>query len=149
MGTYNLHILIRFEIELALLRGELSLDEAPEAWDAKYQAYLGVRAPEIKDGLMQDVHWSAGLIGYFPTYTLGNLYAAQFFARAEQELGPLEAQFAQGAFGPLLEWLRKNIYQQGSRYWPRDLVRRVTGQDLNPQFLIDYLQRKYTALYEV
>lgn len=147
--TYNLHILIRFEIELALLRGDLSLDEAPEAWDAKYQAYLGIKAPEIKDGLMQDVHWSAGLIGYFPTYTLGNLYAAQFFAQAEQELGALEAQFAQGDFAPLLEWTRRQIHHQGSRYWPRDLLRKVTGQDLNPQFLIDYLNRKYSALYGI
>jgi carboxypeptidase Taq len=96
---------------------------------------------------MQDVHWSAGLIGYFPTYTLGNLYAAQFFARAEQELGSLEAQFARGEFTPLLEWTRKNIHHQGSRYWPRDLLCQVTGQDLNPQFLIDYLNRKYLALY--
>jgi len=145
--TYNLHIMIRFEVELALLRGELSIDDVPEAWDAKYQEYLGVRSPEIRDGVMQDVHWSAGLIGYFPTYTLGNLYAAQFFARAEQELGSLEAQFARGEFTPLLEWTRKNIHHQGSRYWPRDLLCQVTGQDLNPQFLIDYLNRKYLALY--
>lgn len=147
--TYNLHILIRFEIELALLRGDLSLEEAPEAWDAKYQAYLGIKAPEIKDGLMQDVHWSAGLIGYFPTYTLGNLYAAQFFAKAEQELGGLEARFERGEFAPLLNWTREKIHHQGSRYWPRDLLRHVTGEDLNPQYLVEYLTRKYTALYGV
>lgn len=147
--TYNLHILIRFEIELALLRGELHIDDAPEAWDAKYQAYLGVQAPEIKDGLMQDVHWSAGLIGYFPTYTLGNLYAAQFFTKAEQELGSLEEQFARGEFAPLLRWTREKIHHQGSRYWPRDLLKAVTDQDINPEYLIEYLTRKYTALYDV
>ncbi len=146
--TYNLHILIRFEIELALLRGDLGLDEAPEAWDARYQAYLGLKAPEIKDGLMQDVHWSAGLIGYFPTYALGNLYGAQFFAQAEKDLGYLEAQFERGEFAPLLNWTRE-IHRQGSRYWPRDLLRHITGEDLNPQYLINYLNRKFGMLYEV
>ncbi|MBO1438186.1 carboxypeptidase M32 [Meiothermus sp. CFH 77666] len=145
--TYNLHILIRFEIELALLRGELDIDEAPEAWDAKYQAYLGVQSPAIRDGLMQDVHWSAGLIGYFPTYTLGNLYGAQLFVQAEKDLGPLEAQFERGEFAPLLNWTREKIHRQGSRYWPRDLLKQVTGEDLNPQYLVDYLNRKFGMLY--
>ncbi|RDI96653.1 carboxypeptidase M32 [Meiothermus sp. QL-1] len=145
--TYNLHILIRFELELALLRGELSLDELPMAWDEKYQAYLGVKAAEIKDGVMQDVHWAAGLIGYFPTYTLGNLYAAQLFAQAERELGALEPQFAQGAFAPFLAWTRDRIHHQGSRYWPRELLRRVTGEDINPAYLIRYLESKFGALY--
>ncbi|WP_027882124.1 carboxypeptidase M32 [Meiothermus rufus] len=147
--TYNLHVLIRFELERALLQGELSIDDLPEAWDAKYQAYLGVRAPEMQDGVLQDVHWSAGLIGYFPTYTLGNLYAAQFFAQAQKELGDLEAQFAQGEFAPLLEWTRQKIHRQGSRYWPRDLLKEVTGEDLNPRYLVEYLNRKFGALYGV
>jgi carboxypeptidase Taq len=145
--TYNLHILIRFELELALLRNQLSVDDLPEAWDSKYQAYLGVRAPNVADGVMQDVHWSAGLLGYFPTYSLGNLYGAQLFARAQEALGPLEEQFAGGQFAPLLNWSRQHIHQQGSRYQPRDLLKQATGQDLNPQYLIDYLERKYGALY--
>lgn len=147
--TYNLHIMIRFEVELALLRGELEINDAPEAWDAKYQEYLGVRSPEIRDGVLQDVHWSAGLIGYFPTYSLGNLYGAQFFIQAEKDLGNLEAQFERGEFAPLLNWTREKIHHQGSRYWPRDLLRNVTGEDLNPQYLIDYLNRKFRMLYEV
>jgi carboxypeptidase Taq len=147
--TYNLHILIRFEVELALLRGELTIEDAPEAWDVKYQQYLGVRSPEIRDGVMQDVHWSAGLIGYFPTYSLGNLYGAQFFVQAERDLGNLEAQFERGEFAPLLNWTREKIHHQGSRYWPRDLLRSVTGEDLNPQYLIDYLNRKFGMLYQV
>ncbi|MER3482888.1 MAG: carboxypeptidase M32 [Meiothermus sp.] len=147
--TYNLHIMIRFEVELALLRGELEVDDAPGAWDAKYKEYLGIQAPEIKDGVMQDVHWAAGLIGYFPTYSLGNLYGAQFFAQAERDLGDLEAQFARGEFAPLLNWQRENIHQQGSRFWPRDLLKKVTAEDLNPQYLIDYLNRKFGALYGV
>jgi len=145
--TYNLHIMIRFEVELALLRGELEVDDAPAAWDAKYREYLGIQAPQIKDGVMQDVHWSAGLIGYFPTYALGNLYGAQFFAQAERDLGNLQAQFAKGEFAPLLEWQREHIHRQGSRYWPRDLLEKVTGEDLNPQYLVDYLNRKFGALY--
>ncbi|MCX7740061.1 MAG: carboxypeptidase M32, partial [Meiothermus sp.] len=100
-------------------------------------------------GVMQDLHGAAGLIGYFPTYTLGNLYAAQFFAQAERELGPLEDQFARGDFLPLLEWTRRNIHHQGSRYWPRDLLQRGTAEDLNPGYLLAYLERKFTALYGV
>lgn len=147
--TYNLHIMIRFEVELALLRGELEVDDAPEAWDAKYQEYLGLRSPNLADGVMQDVHWSAGLIGYFSTYALGNLYGAQFFAQAERELGNLQEQFARGEFTPLLEWQREKIHRQGSRYWPRELLRRVTSEDLNPRYLIDYLNRKFGVLYGV
>lgn len=147
--TYNLHIMIRFEVELALLRGDISIDDAPAVWDEKYREYLGVSAPELKDGVMQDVHWSAGLIGYFPTYSLGNLYGAQFFAQAEKDLGNLEAQFTQGQFASLLDWTRQKIHHQGSRYWPRDLVKNVTGEDLNPEYLINYLNRKFGALYEI
>jgi hypothetical protein len=96
---------------------------------------------------MQDIHWSAGLFGYFPTYTLGNLYAAQFFARAEADLGPLEEKFAGGDFAPLLAWLRDRIHSQGHRLWARPLVREVTGVDLQPSYLVRYLQRKFGALY--
>lgn len=147
--TYNLHILIRFEVELALLRGTLEVDQAPEAWDGKYQEYLGIRSPNYADGVMQDVHWASGLIGYFPTYSLGNLYGAQFFVQAEKDLGNLQEQFARGEFAPLLEWQRENIHNQGSRYWPRDLLKKVTGEDLNPQYLVEYLNRKFGALYGV
>ncbi|RIH89104.1 Thermostable carboxypeptidase 1 [Calidithermus roseus] len=147
--TYNLHIMIRFELELALLRGELSLDDAPEAWNQKYREYLGISSPTLADGVMQDVHWSAGLIGYFPTYSLGNLYAAQFFRQAEKELGALEPQFERGEFAPFLEWTRRKIHHQGSRYWPRELLKNVTGEDLNPEYLIRYLHGKFRSLYGV
>jgi len=96
---------------------------------------------------MQDIHWSAGLFGYFPTYTLGNLYAAQFFAHAEKDLGPLEEKFAKGDFAPLLAWLRDRIHSQGHRLWARPLVREVTGVDLQPRYLVGYLQRKFGSLY--
>ncbi|RTG95260.1 carboxypeptidase M32 [Thermus scotoductus] len=145
--TYNLHILVRLELELALFRGELALEDLPGAWEERYRAYLGVAPKDYKDGVMQDVHWSGGMFGYFPTYTLGNLYAAQFFAKAQEELGPLEPLFARGEFRPFLDWSRTKIHAEGSRYRPRVLVERVTGAPLSERPFLTYLEGKYTALY--
>ncbi|MBI5250833.1 MAG: carboxypeptidase M32 [Desulfomonile tiedjei] len=145
--TYNIHILLRFELEVLLIRGDLDVRDLPDAWNSKMQAYLGVTPPDFSQGSMQDVHWSSGSIGYFPTYTLGNLYSAQFFAQAEKDLGDLRLQIERGEFAPLLDWLRRKIHNQGTRYLPRDLVKTVTGEDLDSQFLIDYLERKYSELY--
>jgi carboxypeptidase Taq len=148
-ATYNLHILIRFELEQALLSGDLTADDAPMAWNDKYRQYLGVASPTDADGVMQDVHWSAGLVGYFPTYTLGNLYAAQFFAAADREVGGLRAQFVRGEFQPLREWLRGKIHRYGQRYTSAELVKRVTGQELSSAPLMKHLQDKYGELYGV
>jgi len=145
--TYNLHILLRFELERALMNGDLEVEELPGAFNDKMQAYLGMTPPSPGQGVMQDVHWSAGLFGYFPTYTLGNLYAAQFYARAEADLGPLEEGFAAGDFAPLLTWLREKIHLQGNRLWARPLVKEVTGEGLEPRRLVGYLARKFGALY--
>lgn len=145
--TYNLHILVRFELELALLREEVSPEDLPLAWAERYRAYLGVAPRDYRDGVMQDVHWSAGLMGYFPTYTLGNVYAAQFFKRAEEELGPLEEAFARGEFRPFLDWTRRRIHREGSRFWPKTLVERVTGKPPSARYLLEYLERKCSALY--
>ena len=147
--TYNLHILLRFELEVALIRGDLQANDLPQAWNDKMLKYLGLTPPDYAQGVMQDVHWSSGSIGYFPTYTLGNLYAAQFFNRAEKDLGDLDSFISRGEFEPLLEWLRKNIHSHGSAYLPRNLLIRATGEDLNPSFLIDYLENKYKVLYAV
>ena len=146
--TYNLHILLRFELERALMNGDLTVADLPGAFNDKMRAYLGLTPSGPGQGVMQDIHWSAGLFGYFPTYTLGNLYAAQFYARAEAELGPLEERFAAGDFAPLLTWLREKIHSQGHRLWARPLVREVTGEELTPQYLVRYLQRKFGALYD-
>lgn len=145
--TYNLHILLRFELERALIRGDLRVADLPGAWNEKMQAYLGLTPPNHAQGVMQDVHWSGGHLGYFPTYTLGNIYAAQFFARAEKDLGDLSEGFARGDFAPLLRWLREKIHSQGKRYRPRQLVQAVTGEDLNPEYLIKYLMKKFGELY--
>ena len=147
--TYNLHILLRFELERALMNGDLEVEDFPGAFNDKMRAFLGLTPPGPGQGVMQDIHWSAGLFGYFPTYTLGNLYAAQFYARAEAELGPLEERFARGEFAPLLTWLREKIHRQGNRLWARPLAKEVTGEDLDPRYLVRYLQRKFGALYEV
>ncbi|MEJ2671255.1 MAG: carboxypeptidase M32 [Deltaproteobacteria bacterium] len=145
--TYNLHILLRFELERALMNDHLQVNDLPAAWADKMQAFLGLTPPDFSHGVMQDIHWSAGLFGYFPTYTLGNLYAAQFFAQAQTDLGSLEDKFAVGDFAPLLKWLRDRIHSQGHRLWARPLVRKVTGVDLEPHHLVRYLQRKFGALY--
>ena len=117
-ATYNLHIIVRFELEQAMLSGELSPANLPEAWREKYQSYLGIEPADDAEGCMQDVHWSAGLFGYFPTYSLGNLYAAQFYEQADADLGDLAAQFARGEFAPLREWLGEKIHRRRS-WWSR------------------------------
>ena len=146
-ATYNLHILIRFELEQALLLDDLQVADLPGAWNEKYRQYLGVTPPSDADGVLQDIHWSAGLVGYFPTYSLGNLYAAQFFQQADADLGGLDAQFARGEFAPLAGWLREKIHQTGQRFTAAELVRRVTGKPLSHQALIEHLRGKLGPLY--
>lgn len=145
--TYNLHILLRFELETALLSRELDAKDLPEAWNAKMKQYLGITPPDDAKGCLQDVHWSCGLVGYFPTYTLGNLYSAQFFEQARKDLGDLDAMFAKGEYLPLLGWLRKNIHEHGKRYSARDLVKKVTGSDLSAAPLVSYLKKKVDTYY--
>lgn len=147
--TYNLHVLLRFEVERALLRNDLSTADLPAAWNEKMKHYLGVTPPNDAQGCLQDIHWSSGMIGYFPTYTLGNLYAAQFFEQAKNDLGDLDAQFSRGEFQPLLGWLRKNIHSKGMTYPPRELARRVTGKELTPDALLAHLRRKAAEVYGV
>lgn len=146
-ATYNLHILIRFELEQALLADEIPIADLPTAWNDKYEKYLGIRPETDADGVLQDVHWSAGLVGYFPTYALGNLYASQFFGRAEKDLGALGPQFARGEFSPLREWLNKQIHTHGQCYSAADLVQKITGKPLSHDPLIGHLREKLGSLY--
>lgn len=146
-ATYNLHILLRFELEQALLSGDLPTADLPGEWNRRMRADLGVDVPDDARGCLQDIHWSGGAIGYFPTYTLGNLYAAQFFQSAQRELGDASAAFARGQFAPLLAWLRTNIHQHGMRYRPRELVQRVTGRDLEARPLLDHLRATAQEVY--
>ncbi len=148
-ATYNLHILIRFELEQALLDDQLRVAELPGAWNEKYRHYLDITPPNDSDGVLQDIHWSAGLVGYFPTYSLGNLYAAQFFAKADQDLGGLHRQFAHGEFQPLREWLRDQIHRHGSCFTAPQLVERVTGKPLSHEPLMAHLYGKFGPLYDL
>jgi carboxypeptidase Taq len=146
--SYDLHIKIRFDLELALLSGDLRAADLPGAWGELYERYLGVRPEDDRSGCLQDIHWADGLIGYFPTYTLGNVYAAQLFAAAERVVGPLEESFARGEFGPLREWLREHVHRHGMRWPVATLVERATGEGPNPVFLVESLRRRYGQLRE-
>ena len=145
--TYNLHVLIRFELERALISGDLALNDLPGAWNDSYRDALGVTPKNDAEGCLQDIHWSAGLVGYFPTYTLGNMYAAQFHAQAALDLGDPSDAFSRGDFSGLLAWLRAQIHRHGQRYRAADLARRITGDGPNPTPLIQSLRAKYSALY--
>ncbi len=145
--TYNLHIMLRFEIEQAIINEGLPVEEIPAAWNALFKEYLGLDVPDDSLGVLQDIHWSFGAIGYFPTYALGNLYGAQFFAQARKEIPDLDVHFAAGNFEPLLNWLREHIYQHGQRYRAHDLVQVITGEPLSYKPLMSYLRNKYSDLY--
>ena len=148
-ATYNLHVLLRFELEQAMVAGDLSIADLPGAWDERMRKYLGITPPDAARGVLQDIHWSGGSIGYFATYTLGNLYSAQFFEQARLDLGDLDAMFAAGEFRPLLGWLREKVHRHGRRYSARELARRVTGSDLSAEPLLRHLRRKAADVYGV
>lgn len=147
--TYNLHILVRFEIEQEFFNGDLSPKDIPGAWNEKFKNYFDLVPPDDAQGCLQDVHWSSGYIGYFPTYSLGNLYSSQFFNQAKKELGDLDEQFARGEFGNLRKWLKEKIHLQGQRYRAEKLVEVVTGKPLSHRPLMDYLKAKYGELYGI
>lgn len=147
--TYNLHVILRFDLERALFEGSLQVAELEGAWNNGMRELLGVESPEPRNGYLQDVHWSVGLMGYFPTYTLGNLIACQLMAAAGSAIPDLDTQLAAGAFKPLREWLRNNIHRHGRRFPPAELVERATGKPLTAQPFIAYLEEKFGALYEL
>jgi carboxypeptidase Taq len=140
--TYNLHIVLRFELELALIEGALAVDDVPGAWNEGIERLLGVEVPDDAHGALQDVHWGAGLFGYFPTYTLGNLMAAQLWTRMAADLPDIEQHIEAGEFAPLREWLRENVHRHGRKFPPRELLRRVTGEPLRTEPFLDYLRAK-------
>ena len=146
--TYNLHVMVRFEIELALIEGQIQAEDLPAIWNEKIQEYLGITPDSDTNGVLQDVHWSFGAFGYFPTYTLGNLYASMFYAQAKKELPSLEADIASGHMLPLKNWLNQNIHRWGRQYPPDTLVHRVTGQAPSPEPFLTYLEQKFSRLYD-
>ena len=144
--TYNLHIMIRFELERSVLEGDLKVADLPEAWNARYREYLEIDPPDATRGVLQDIHWPGGAIGYFPTYTLGNVYAAQIYAAADAELG-LDDRLRQGDFASLLKWLRENVHSHGQRYSGSGLVEHISGKPVSPEPLMAYLKAKLGPLY--
>lgn len=146
-ATYNLHILLRFDIERPLIAGDLEPADVPDVWNETFTTYFGITPPDDARGCLQDIHWSGGMIGYFPTYALGNMYAAQFFAAACRELPGLAEGFARGEFAALKGWLNEKIHRRGRRYRAQKLVQAVTGQPLSHHALIEHLHRKFDELY--
>ena len=147
--TYTLHIVMRFELERDMLDGTLDPADLPEAWNQKMESRLGIRPPNNRLGCLQDIHWSDGLIGYFPTYSLGNLLAAQLWNQVRSELPQLEQEIERGECGALLAWLREKIHRKGSSVWPGEVVQQVCGQPMQVQPFLDYLWGKYTDLYSL
>lgn len=147
--TYNMHIMLRFEIEQQLLSGDLKPADVPAVWSDKVSSYFGITVPSDAHGCLQDIHWSAGLLGYFPTYALGNMYAAQFYNAAKRDLGDLDGQFSKGIFKPLKGWLNEKIHRHGKRYPAERLVEVVTGEKLSHEPLIAHLRGKFSELYKL
>ena len=148
-ATYNLHILLRFELEVALLEDELSVADLPTAWNAKMEEYFGIAPENDAEGVLQDVHWSDGLFGYFPTYTIGNVLSVQFFDEAVKQRPEIPIKMKEGEFSTLHTWLRENIYRHGSRYDPDELVERATGRLLDTAPYLRYLENKFGELYNL
>lgn len=147
--SYNLHVMLRFELELALIEGILKVKDLPEAWNEKMQNYLGICPKSFSEGVMQDVHWSLGLIGYFPTYTLGNLYAAQFFETFKKTRPNWSQELTHGQFSHLREWQTEHIHRHGRRFLPTDLCKQATGAPLSEDPYLSYLKGKYSALFHL
>ena len=149
-ATYNLHITLRFELEQEMLSGELKLDDLPEAWNARMSEYLGIDVPDDSQGVLQDVHWSGGSIGYFPTYALGNLISAQIWEKITADLPSLESDFEQGEFGGLRDWLRDNLHRLGRKYTPGETLERVVGTpEIDPEPYVRYLRGKLADIYGI
>jgi carboxypeptidase Taq len=147
--TYNLHIVLRYEMELLLIHDELPLADVPSAWNERMRRYLGVTPPDDTLGVLQDIHWAWGEFGYFPTYSLGNLYSASLYRAAERAMPELTERLRRGELLALRDWLRTHVHLQGFRLPAEDLIRQVTGRGLTDTDFLEYLRGKYGALYGV
>ncbi|MDX6631297.1 MAG: carboxypeptidase Taq, partial [Gaiellales bacterium] len=147
--TYHLHVFLRFELELALVRGDLAVDDLPAAWNERMGSLVGIAPPDDGVGVLQDVHWSAGLVGYFPTYTLGTLYSAQFLDAIERDLGPIDVLVRAGEYHRLLGWLREHVHSRGALVPPEQIAHDATGEALGHAAFMRYLRAKYGELYDL
>ncbi len=148
-ATYNLHIMLRLELEIALMEGSLAVKDAPQAWNEKFEEYLGIVPPNDADGVLQDVHWSFGGFGYFPTYALGNLVSAQLWEKMSEDIDDIDGKVAAADFTPILAWLREHIHVHGAKFEPQELVEKVTGSKITPEPFIRYLKKKFGAIYNL
>jgi carboxypeptidase Taq len=148
-ATYNLHIMLRMELEIALLEGKLSVKDLPQIWNEKMQSYLGITPANDAEGVLQDVHWSGGMMGYFPTYALGNIVGSQIWEKVNEDIPTLDDQLEKGEFRPLLTWLSDKVYQHGSKFEPKDIIKMVTGESIQPGPYIKYLETKYKEIYKL
>jgi carboxypeptidase Taq len=148
-ATYNLHIMLRLELEIALMEGSLAVKDLADAWNSRVKEYLGLTPPDDASGVLQDVHWSQGYFGYFSTYALGNLVSAQIWEALKADLPDLDKNISQGEFRPLLAWLREKIHRHGSKFEPQDLIRKVTGTGITPEPYMRYLTAKYSEIYHL
>jgi carboxypeptidase Taq len=146
-ATYNLHIMLRLELEIGMIEGNIDLKNLPEIWNTKMQEYVGITPPDDAHGVLQDIHWSAGLFGYFPTYALGNLVSAQLWEKINKDIRGLDDQIRSGKFDSLLNWLREKIHIHGHKYDPQDLIQKVTGSKINSAAYVRYLTKKYSDIY--
>lgn len=147
--TYNFHIMLRFEIEEALINNKITTKELPLIWNDKMKEYLGIVPPNNSLGVLQDVHWSNGSFGYFPSYMLGNLYAAQLFSKLKQDIPDYSLELEKGNATIIITWLKENIHQYGKMFEPQELIYKVTGETLNPKYFVDYITNKYTEIYNI
>lgn len=145
--TYGLHIILRFELEKDLIEGKVQVNELPEVWNTKFEELIGIFPPDDAEGVLQDIHWSMGMIGYFPTYFLGTLYGAQIYNNALKHNPNLPEEYKKGEFSNIVNYLRENVHQHGSIYRANDLIKRVTGEDLNPDYFLKYVEAKFYPIY--
>ncbi|MCR1952676.1 MULTISPECIES: carboxypeptidase M32 [unclassified Clostridium] len=147
--TYGLHIIIRYEIEKELINGRIGVDDLKELWNKKYKEYLGIEPKNDSEGILQDMHWSDGSFGYFPSYALGNLYGAQMFHKLLEENPNIMEEVKNGNFTEIFNWLKEKVHVHGSLYTPEELIKNITGEELNSKYFIDYLKNKYYRIYDV
>jgi carboxypeptidase Taq len=148
-ATYGLHIILRFELEQEVMNGQLALKDLPEAWNARMKQYLGIDVPDDARGVLQDIHWSGGMLGYFPTYALGNIISAQIWEKALAAMPDLYEQFERGEFMPLREWLRETLHKHGRKFTPQETMRRVVGGPITVGPFVRYLKNKFSDIYQL
>ena len=148
-ATYNLHIMLRLDLEIALLEGKVEIKDLPYVWDSLMDEYLGVHPESDRNGVLQDIHWASGMIGYFSAYALGNIISVQLWEKMLLDMPDLDYQFERGEFSTLLGWLRENVHQHGAKYEPQELVKRITGSYIDPAPYLRYLQKKFGEIYGI